>query len=836
MELADFANNDLVKALEGRDDLLKGNYNDESSTKLINGKPVFGPVKPEWLIKGLPNPHNIKRIRAGVYGQELPEEPSQKDTEPATQSTKEKELTESNVTPVDKNDEKCKSSTTDSLISLKSQKKSHPTAKAETKSTTTSKKHDHQSSSDNESNDSDDSDSSSSQPPDDVPYSPNEPAIPTSELLELELIADDIDDESDFEAGPEAFGMDTDGDGENEFGEDDDEDEDEFGRTRGSLFPSQYTNRIQEEISKLRSIGKSALESSNSAIADNDEYTPEEEEELHIIDAPVTKEKKRVRFSETIEIKRFEKKPPKKKPANSTGMISPHSRTEPIKDNSTPPPSTESSKETKPPKVSRFKLERMESGASQKQSVGIPTLGSQPPRPIDSSRSVISHTVLERDPIPVVPPSNTRSKDTLKNNTVQHTPIQAKQVAPAAIDTASFSSSNTAAGKQSEASNPHHPGKNGLSRSSSTSKAPAPAQKGHAKAASVDLKSPTSSRAPVSSSVKEDTSSRPPTAPAPASSKKKMSRFKVQVQESRNPPKFPVSNRIEELESYQMKTEKEKQREKAAELKKNAVTTARPNVSEMVGDIKEKDTVDLDTKKGKGTTEKKPVSKTIDKTFKNKSKPSLKSTEDKKETKIPHGQFDSTGSSINPALVKGLRSLFPQSVLEKANQYYEDSLMSEEDFIKAHLGDQDETEADAKTTESEDEKKKKKATAKEVEKPILTETLVEREVAPDVDGIGMGYLPDQHVKTLKKNKKENSRLGNTSASGQEYLDDYDDDDEDFSVSRHELLQEYQKVRQTLIYQTGGYGKSPEELEEEPVNEPIKRVSRFKMARLSNRRF
>lgn len=828
MELADFANNDLVKALEGRDDLLKGNYNDESSTKLINGKPVFGPVKPEWLIKGLPNPHNIKRIRAGVYGQELPEESSQKDTAPETQGTKEKELIASNVTPADKNDEKNKSSTTDSLISTESQKKSHPTAKADNKSTTTSKKHDHQSSSDNESNDSDDSDSSSSQPPDDVPYSPNEPAIPTSELLELELIADDIDDESDFEAGPEAFGMDTDGDGENEFGEDDDEDEDEFGRTRGSLFPSQYTNRIQEEISKLRSIGKSALESSNSAIADNDEYTPEEEEELHIIDAPVTKEKKRVRFSETIEIKRFEKKPPKKKPANSTGMISPHSRTEPIKDNSTPPPSTESSKETKPPKVSRFKLERMESGASQQQPVGVPTLGSQPPRPIDSSRSVISDTVLERDPIPVVPPSNANFEDTLKKNTVHHTSTDAKQMAPVAIDTASSSSSNAAAGNQS--------GKNGSTSSSSTSKAPVQAQKGHAKAASIDLKSPTSSRAHVSSSVKESASSRPPTAPAPAPSKKKMSRFKVQVQESRNPPMFPVSNRIEELESYQMKTEKEKQREKAAELKKKAFTTARPDVSEMVGDIKEKDTVDLDTKNGNGVAEKKPISKTIDQNAKNKSKSSLKSTEGQKETKIPHGQFDSTGSSINPALVKGLRSLFPQSVLEKANQYYEDSLMSEEDFIKAHLGDENEKEADAKNTESEDEKKKKEAAAKEAEKPILAETLVEREVAPDVDGIGMGYLPDQHVKTLKKNKKENSRPGNTSANSQEDLDDYDDDDEDFSVSRHELLQEYQKVRQTLIYQTGGYGKSPEELEEEPVNEPTKRVSRFKMARLSNRRF
>lgn len=205
------------------------------------------------------------------------------------------------------------------------------------------------------------------------------------------------------------------------------------------------------------------------------------------------------------------------------------------------------------------------------------------------------------------------------------------------------------------------------------------------------------------------------------------------------------------------------------------------------------------------------------------------------------GHFDTTGVSVNPALIKGLRSMFPQEVLDKANDYYEGSLMSEADFIRAHLGDEADNEVDAKADANKDTKK-----ADYKAKPVLADTLVEREDAPDIDGIGMGYLPDRQVKTLKKKvqkaKQNKQKLREDKDDGNENGDlnndnddDDDDDDDDYTVSRAELLQEYQKVRQTLIYQTGGYGKSPEELETEPVEEPVRKASRFKMARLSNRR-
>lgn len=176
--------------------------------------------------------------------------------------------------------------------------------------------------------------------------------------MELEILANDIEEESDFEGDEAAFDLTEDGgdeDGDNDEDEDaeeeidediddvedDDDDEDEFGRTRGSLVPSQYASRIQEEIAKLRAQGKSAVTVSNadSAIDDQEEYSMEEaatsssndDSDSNIIKPPKIKEKKRVRFSETIEIKRFEKNPPKKKPANSTGMISLTQRLSPLK-------------------------------------------------------------------------------------------------------------------------------------------------------------------------------------------------------------------------------------------------------------------------------------------------------------------------------------------------------------------------------------------------------------------------------------------------------------------------------------------------------------------------
>ncbi|KAF5101095.1 hypothetical protein DV451_002281 [Geotrichum candidum] len=140
------------------------------------------------------------------------------------------------------------------------------------------------------------------------------------------------------------------------------------------------------------------------------------------------------------------------------------------------------------------------------------------------------------------------------------------------------------------------------------------------------------------------------------------------------------------------------------------------------------------------------------------------------------------------------------------------SLLSEEDFIKAHMPESDEEEEDNKDdTDGAKEKEDYQ------DRPIIEENLIEREFAPPVDSRGMGYVP---AKYLHGDDDEN-----------------ESDDEDFTVSRAEIAKEYQKIRQSLIYQTGGYGKSIEELELEPVDEDgnAKKVSRFKAARLSTRR-
>lgn len=879
LELADFANNKLAKVLEGRDDLLKGNYDEENSTKFINGKPVFGPKKPEWLVKGLPNPHDKKRIQAGVFNgnakatkQEIQSKEKEANAieKPKSQSEKTSVVSEkiasANVENVD--DKKPNKLETTSKKDLKSLDNKTATTNEIVKDGKQpkdfEKKQEQESSSDNESDGSDDSDSSSSQPPDDVPYGPNQPAIPTSELLELELIANDIDDESDFEGGPEAFGLGPDDDGklgdEHDFDDDEDDDnEDEYGRTRGSLVPSQYASRIQEEIARLRATGKSALESTTSAIdEENDEFI-EEDDDAPVLSEPEFKEKKRVRFSETIEIKRFEKNPPKKKPAHSTGMISPKSHIEPIKDNSTPSQSEALSKdEPAPPRVSRFKLERMEAGTSSKKSFIDAPITTHQHSPSESmSNPIIRHTVMEREPIPVVPPIDPNTQSALNKQPISVTP--------------------TVSGKQS-------------SSSSGTPK-PDAATAGNVKenttssgASSIPEKRKISS-APVSPATSASSASAEP--------KKKTSRFKVQLQESRTSrTSIPTSSRIEELESHQLKTDKEIMREKELEKKKLleekskvAAASSSASTSSIVGDIMEKCTNDLDEvsafnmgekksqindskvdKKKDQIGDSKPAEKeNILKTEKKEDKkdsPKKVSFDEKtftnkhKQADASAGVFDSSGTSINPALVHGLRSMFPQEVLDKANEYYENSLMSEEDFIKAHLPDDDNENGEgaekneAKVEETANDKKKQ-----DRNKPILAETLVERENAPIVDGFGMGYMPDQQINRLKKkskagkNEKVKSNDSGSKSSNKNGVDDEnnneydvdndddydDDDDQDYGVSRHELLQEYQKIRQTLIYQTGGFGKSPEELEAEPVGEPAKRVSRFKMARLSNRR-
>jgi hypothetical protein len=172
---------------------------------------------------------------------------------------------------------------------------------------------------------------------------------------------------------------------------------------------------------------------------------------------------------------------------------------------------------------------------------------------------------------------------------------------------------------------------------------------------------------------------------------------------------------------------------------------------------------------------------------------------------------DSTRQGINtikPGLVQGMGSLLSAEVLAKAEDYYQQSLLSEEDFIKAHSVESDEEEENKDDTDGGKEQQDYQS------RPIVEENLIEREFAPPVDSRGMGYVPAKYLH-----------------------DDNESDEEDFTVSRAEIANEYQKIRQSLIYQTGGYGKSIEELELEPVDEDgnARKVSRFKAARLSTRR-
>lgn len=94
-------------------------------------------------------------------------------------------------------------------------------------------------------------------------------AISTEELLELQLITNEFDEE-DYEQSNEDYSIDAD-----EEDDDEDEEEDEYGRTRGTLFP--FLPRRPEVTTKVES------ENSDG--------------------------KKRVRFSEQIDIKTFETDP-----------------------------------------------------------------------------------------------------------------------------------------------------------------------------------------------------------------------------------------------------------------------------------------------------------------------------------------------------------------------------------------------------------------------------------------------------------------------------------------------------------------------------------------------
>lgn len=256
-------------------------------------------------------------------------------------------------------------------------------------------------------------------------------------------------------------------------------------------------------------------------------------------------------------------------------------------------------------------------------------------------------------------------------------------------------------------------------------------------------------------------------------SKPRVSRFKAQKQP-------PVSTRIQELSPEEVLKEEEKIKVQASSF---------TNVSRYPS-----------------TFTSKPI------------KEGQQLEEAKKETREETHRGVET---LRPGLASGMRSLFPADVLAKADEYYQQSLLTEEQFIRAHLGNEDEQEESEIIAERERFlEEEKQAILKKNEyknRPVMEEELVEKPVAPYVSGRGMGFVPDEYLHDDE--------------------DDDDDDEDDYTVNRAEIAREYQKIRQSLIYQTGGYGQSLEELEVEPIDEEgnIRKVSRFKAARLSTRR-
>lgn len=820
LELAQFANDKLANLLEGRDDLLVGNKQQnpdkEAKAYLIDGKVAFGPVKPDWMLEGKPNPHERKRIRAGVYADNR-QNPGTKSVQESKEALKPKDIKGKSITkPTSPSIEPPLEAKNPSTVPP-------PTPKSDTQDSDT---------------DTDistpDTDSTVSQAPDDVPYNPDQPAIATSELLELEIIANDLDNESDFDGGEEyIYDDEADEHDEDDDYEDESEEEDEYGRTRGTLFPMSMATRIQEELDRVR-----AQNNSDASASDVMEREFKEEiSEQH----STKKEKKMVHFNEVISVKRFEKNPPKKKPAHASGMISTNTRFEPLND-----VHTEESPEP-PTKTSRFKMERLESKQS---TPSKPAIAATPnfPKHLSKSEVPFSDIVFERDPEPITPqttkasPADDESKPAkvsrfkmdragAAGSKKPHIPDPSSTAAPALkkevqerdLELPSEPESKPARVSRFKmdragASIPKKPLIPDPSLFGSTSAATS-VKKDHEEHNSpmgftvverepepiapmkINTPNPTPKsrfqpkppkpRGPVNSNVRaapvpaKEVKQVVADPPAPATTK--TSRFKSQINSKKPPQKFPVSSRIEELESYH------KPKPEAPKVEKPAAAT-------------------------NGASKENPAEK-----------------EDEDDRGSIFNKYqEASGTVINPALINGLRSIIPAEVLKRANEYYENSLMTEDDFIKAHLGDGTKDTKDGEEQKNEEDEKEKQQREEEEKKrkelaarPVLADALVEREVAPEVDSRGMGFLPDHKI------GKHSQRSLHDDEENDEATDS---DEEDYSISRRELMDEYQKVRQSLIYSTGGYGKSPEELETDTVEEETgRKVSRFKMARLSTRR-
>lgn len=779
-ELVEFANGKLAELLEGRTDMLEGSTPKEKQKlqpKYINGKRVFGPEKPEWMLNGDPDSFLEKRrIKAGASNQigasteNLESKNKNKDCE-NSKATQNSHLFLSNEPSIQVKEQLMQDK--NQQASPQFDENSKPATEIQSPPRSLSPEADF---SDNESDS-----TANSQIPEDAPFDPNTPAIPVSELLELELISNELDDEEDED--------DEDSNGDNDEDEDDDN-EDEFGRTRGSMFPISLAGRIQEELAKARGIRtgtkpKPPTKEIHSAVVASEikESAILEESNEEAIDSDDDSEPvKHVRFSDTISIKRFEKVPPKKKRANSTGMISSVTRFAPINDLDS---SAIENNEEKTVKMSRFKQERLEKSSS-----------SGSAKPSTPLQSAMKHSALKNVGTQKSEPKLTE-KVTIKPE----------------VKNKSFDSpvvSNTIIERENdEPINP--PVLNKKDKPMSRFRVEHIGSKNKATSSRSDdvFESNSQSRASSTESNNEN------------KAKPKVSRFKSQIKGNKSIPRFPVSSRIEELESYSPDS-------KSVNGEPNT-SSSKPHEKLIKDQIVEKDTCEFDELE---TSSKSDYEKSA-----------------KKDDHLAAAGSDLThdfsSMNVNPALIKGIRSVIPPNVLNKANEYYEQSLMTEEDFIKAHLGNEDDSTKDKDKKEDfpkNDKDKYYKA------RPVLSDVLVEREDAPEIDAKGLGFLPDEYLKSKNSN---DDNLGQS---------EDDDGDMDYTVNRKQLLEEYQKVRQSLIYKTGGFGRSPEEMLMEPAYEyngdynsssgngnilektptgaipkPAKKVSRFKAARLSNRR-
>lgn len=246
----------------------------------------------------------------------------------------------------------------------------------------------------------------------------------------------------------------------------------------------EFVGPIKEDIPMSKVAETAGLEASSDAADNTDDSSLEEEKDLCVGNSPTSKERRKVRFSETIEIKSFGKQSPDTKLTSSTGMISLDSYTEPIKDASESSSLAKPTKDTKFPGINyRVEAEKLEPGSPPKKPVvHVPTLRSHPSQTIGKFQSSVFYdTMLEREPV-VSSPMQIFKGSSNKHPSQQRAFVKGKLVAPA-NQTANFPmNTNLQLNKQPSV------GRSGLKRSlSNSSKPPAAFQKGHAKTSSADL-------------------------------------------------------------------------------------------------------------------------------------------------------------------------------------------------------------------------------------------------------------------------------------------------------------------------------------------------------------